>query len=62
MSVEIACTCEGLPPHTHIMENIIIQTGPQSWDATTYRDSGEVRIWVNWKAVAHALATGATGT
>lgn len=51
MSVEIACTSDELPPHSHVYE---FDLPPGEW--MQRRDTGEVRIWVDWKAVAHALA------
>lgn len=54
MSVEIACTCDGLPAHSHIYR---FQPTPDGI-APQRVDTGEVRVWVDWRAVAHALATG----
>lgn len=51
MSVEIACTCDGLPAHSHRYE-LVMQAGK----ILEKRDTGEIRIWVDWKAVAHELA------
>lgn len=47
--IEVACTCEGLPAHSHL---------PTRWDTVdgTYQaifdDPFYVRIWVDWRAVA----------
>lgn len=53
MVVEIACTCDDLPAHNHIYA----PNPPRPGFAPTYHDTGEVQIWVDWKAVARALST-----
>lgn len=48
---EIACTCDGLPPHSHIYRRV--QYGKRIvMDVDPY----DVRIWVDWKAVARPEA------
>jgi hypothetical protein len=55
--VEMACTCDDLPPHSHVFRHdmILDRTGNR---CAVPRDTGEVRIWVDWKEVARELARG----
>lgn len=53
----IACECDGLPPHDHFMGHRLDDRGVYR-PFYDHEDCGHV--WVDWKAVAHALAT--TGT
>lgn len=51
MSVEVACTCDDLPAHSHVYRTVnvaglTVQREPDPYD---------VRIWVDWKAVAKEL-------
>lgn len=55
--IEIACTCDdgaGLP-HSHVLEpkRVPNPTMP-AVRMTTMADTGWVRLWVDWKAVARA--------
>lgn len=54
MVVEMACTCDDLPPHSHISRPVMRDLGRGAhW---VPEDTGDVRIWVDWKEVARALA------
>lgn len=52
MVVEIACTCEDLPAHSHVGQWV------GGSGQRRYEDTGEVRIWVDWKALARELCRG----
>jgi len=67
--MEIACTCGGLPAHSHIFAQeirdepvayTVASNGTTMPSATCKRvvpyDTGEVRIWVDWKALARELS------
>lgn len=72
--IEYACTCDDLPPHSHIGEQIVLQhwdgrrtsvpaaslAGTWSGDwAEVERIPPSIRIWVDWKAVARSLSLSA---
>lgn len=56
MVVEIACTCDDLPSHSHVFRHQVIEDRVGNKFVQPV-DTGEVRIWVDWKEVARALAT-----
>lgn len=62
MVVEMACQCDDLPSHSHIASWVPVEAKPGQPPGmrAQYFDTGEVRIWVDWKAVARALLTGET--
>jgi hypothetical protein len=53
--IDIACTCEDLPAHSHIYQQVVPK---QDYRGRVFvpEDTGEIRIWVDWKAVARELA------
>jgi hypothetical protein len=51
MSVEIGCSCGDLPAHSHTGEFRPNARGIVAMDYDPY----DVRIWVDWKAIAHDL-------
>lgn len=65
---EIACQCDGLPPHDHRIPNKK-PTEMTEAELAEYRTGGKVyepfhydpidigRLWVDWKAVARDLMT-----
>lgn len=54
MSVEFACTCDDLPSHSHVFRHEArLVDGVR---VAVPVDTGDVRIWVDWKAVARDLA------
>lgn len=55
MVVEVACTCDDLPPHSHVYERARV-AGPGGLPTLQMVPTDEVRIWVDWKAVARELA------
>lgn len=48
-----ACNCDGLPAHDHLMGHRLDESGVMGpwWDMDSIG-----RVWVDWKAVARALA------
>lgn len=52
--IEVACTCDGLPPHSHVYRP---EQHGQRLDMVL--DPYDVRVWVDWRAVAReaVLAT-----
>lgn len=62
MSVEIACECDGLPAHSHVYTTVSDPNGP-SIDGYRLRrrvaDPFDVRIWIDWKALARELVVNA---
>lgn len=57
MSVEIACTCDDLPAHSHVYR-LGVDVDPMYPDTTVVKyiqDEFDIRIWVDWKAVARDL-------
>lgn len=64
--VEYACTCDGLPPHSHnptgrTVPGSVVESGPfagMRHEQIEYDPFG-IRMWVDWKAVAKAFATDA---
>jgi hypothetical protein len=56
MSVEVACCCDELPAHSHVFRHDVVEDRHGNRCARPV-DTGEVRIWVDWKAVARELAT-----
>lgn len=53
-----ACTCDegaGLA-HSHEGRVILIERDGDRWNE--WQHTGVIRLWVNWKAVARALASG----
>lgn len=57
MSVEIACTCEGLPAHSHTGKWLFAEKDPTQVrvPAVKWVPDGGIRLWIDWKAVAHDL-------
>lgn len=48
--IEIACTCDDLPAHSHVYQPK--QDGKR---LTMVPEPFDVRVWVDWRAVARAL-------
>lgn len=60
--IEFACTCDDLPSHSHIFKPVrewVIALGKETYTGRM-EDSGEIRIWVNWKDVARELMRSGT--
>jgi len=67
MVVLEACSCGGLPAHSHLPTETFIHNGreitaPMGTAAMNgceviRTDPDAIRIWVDWKSVAHALMT-----
>lgn len=55
MSIEISCTCDGLPAHSHVFRHDVV-VGLNGQRRAQPVDTGEIRISVDWKAVARELA------
>lgn len=51
--IEVACTCAGLPAHTHLPTRWAVVDGVYR---AVFDDPHYVRVWVDWKAYARALA------
>jgi hypothetical protein len=61
VSVEVACECDGFPPHSHVYRwqdaegrTTGLLTERPKWAPDPY----DVRVWVDWKAVARVALTG----
>lgn len=50
--IEEACTCKGYPPHSH--QILGWEPGPDGVMRAVIGED-DVRIWVDWKAVARDL-------
>lgn len=73
--IEIACTCDGLPAHSHVPERATVRfanghvatipaetlelNAGAGWEYLE-RHPPSIRIWVDWKAVARRLSIGTT--
>lgn len=55
--IEIACRCDDLPSHSHIFEPVTQWVEGVRVYTGSMEDTGEVRIWVNWKDLARELMT-----
>ena len=56
MSVELACHCDDLPAHSHVYGWAPELDEERQLHTMTRVDTGEARIWVDWKQVARELA------
>lgn len=56
MVVTVACGCDDLPPHTHIYRTVIDE---KTQYIDTVVDEFDVRIWIDWKAIARELIVNA---
>jgi hypothetical protein len=53
MVVEIACTCDGLPSHSHLFTHTFLSDVATRHSYTQVEmEPFDVRIWVDWKTVA----------
>lgn len=55
MVVEIACTCDGLPAHSHVWRSGTDDAGVPNGERLM--DEYDVHIWVDWKEIAKELMT-----
>lgn len=46
--IEVACTCDGLPAHSHVYRPVVARGGRLHMVIDPY----DVRVWVDWRAVA----------
>lgn len=55
---EIACTCDGLPAHSHVYRVGLDPdlTNPSQSVITHVQDPYDIRIWVDWKEVARCFS------
>ncbi len=57
MVVEVACECDGLPPHSHTGRWIVkVGFRKAEWEPDPY----DIRVWIDWRIVAHDLMTDAS--
>lgn len=52
MVVEIACQCDDLPSHSHVFKPYTFVDPETGVYHAEMLDTGDVRIWVDWKSVA----------
>lgn len=51
--MEIACTCDDLPAHSHVYQ---AQKDEDNRRINMVLDHFDVRIWVDWRAVARSYS------